>query len=472
MIQDQYADLANLLQNLSVATLAIGESGLQLIRYGAGEARITGALRMDGIVRALGGLYAGAFTTTARNALTQAQRPYGLIILNTTTNQYEWNSGTDVAPVWVPFGGSVAQGTLGARPAAGPTNTNTFYLATDDNGGTLYHSNGSAWTKLAPGITQAPQAHAASHHPSSGSDKHVMGLFGTLASRPTASTVSDGAIYYATDNGIVYQEQVDAWVKIATKDYADLDDPPPTDGAAGTGSLRTLGATSTQAAAGNDGRFTDQRVPTNGSVVDAKHGDDSPIVIATTIVGAGAARRGKAIGLRQPDGVGTHEILGLYYDNTLGKWVSNPFGPVNILKTAYVRDEGAGPIEVGETGGEYQPASFFPSAGFHDMGLQLQLKYTVYGALNMTGAAPPTRNWHAWLYYSNDGGGINAVNLGALMGADQTLSVQVSPWIDVPVAYTEYEVVAPRLGFNIAGGTGAYSTTVYAASCMCRWISD
>lgn len=102
-LQDAVAALTDLTQTHSVGALAVGESGLQLLRYGAGEARLTGAMRMDGIVRALGGLYAGAFTTTQRDAITAGSRPYGLIILNTTTNQYEWNSGTDPAPIWAPL---------------------------------------------------------------------------------------------------------------------------------------------------------------------------------------------------------------------------------------------------------------------------------------------------------------------------------------------------------------------------------
>lgn len=42
------------------------------------------------------------------------------------------------------------------------------------------------------------------------------------------------------------------------------------DAAAGTASLRTLGTGSTQAAAGNDSRFSDERVPTTGSVATTK----------------------------------------------------------------------------------------------------------------------------------------------------------------------------------------------------------
>jgi len=108
-IQDLYADLMNLTQNHGVGSLAVGESGLQLLRYGAGEARLSGAMRSDGILRALGGLYAGAFTTAARNGIAAGFRPYGLIILNTDTNQFEWNSGSDATPNWVPLGGAISQ---------------------------------------------------------------------------------------------------------------------------------------------------------------------------------------------------------------------------------------------------------------------------------------------------------------------------------------------------------------------------
>lgn len=100
LMQDQYADLTNLSQTLSVGTLKVGETGLQLLRYGAGEARITGLLRTDGIIRGLGGLYAGAFTTAQRNAIGAGFRPFGLIILNTDTSRFEWNLGSDATPNW------------------------------------------------------------------------------------------------------------------------------------------------------------------------------------------------------------------------------------------------------------------------------------------------------------------------------------------------------------------------------------
>jgi hypothetical protein len=104
-IQDRYADLSgNYSQTVDVGVLRVGESALQLLLYGTGEARLSGALRTDGILRALGGLISGAFTTVQRDALPATARPFGIIILNTTLNQYEWNSGTGAAPVWKVIG--------------------------------------------------------------------------------------------------------------------------------------------------------------------------------------------------------------------------------------------------------------------------------------------------------------------------------------------------------------------------------
>src|SRR4051794_27834543 len=86
-LQDAVAALTDLTQNVSVASLAIGESGLVISRFGAGEAQLSGAYRVNGITRALGGLIYGAFTTAARNALTLP--PFGLHIFNTDTNRIE-----------------------------------------------------------------------------------------------------------------------------------------------------------------------------------------------------------------------------------------------------------------------------------------------------------------------------------------------------------------------------------------------
>jgi Phage Tail Collar Domain len=104
-IQDAVAAQSDYAQRVDLLTLGVGESGLALTRYGAGEARLTGSMRLDAILRALGGLYAGQFTTAARNAISAGSRPYGLLIWNTDTNNLEKNIGTDATPNWQPVGG-------------------------------------------------------------------------------------------------------------------------------------------------------------------------------------------------------------------------------------------------------------------------------------------------------------------------------------------------------------------------------
>jgi hypothetical protein len=54
-IQDHYADLSNFSQTVDVGALRVGDSSLQLLKYGTAEFRLTGALRTDGTIRATGG---------------------------------------------------------------------------------------------------------------------------------------------------------------------------------------------------------------------------------------------------------------------------------------------------------------------------------------------------------------------------------------------------------------------------------
>lgn len=55
-------------------------------------------------------------------------------------------------------GGMLLRGTFASRPAAASTNSGLYYLATDNNGGTVYQSTGSAWVQVAAGVT-----HGATH---------------------------------------------------------------------------------------------------------------------------------------------------------------------------------------------------------------------------------------------------------------------------------------------------------------------
>lgn len=159
LIQDHYADLANFAQTVDLATLRVGDSSLQLLKYGAAEFRMTGALRTDKIIRGLGGLYVGAFTTAARDALAQADRPYGIIILNSQKNRFESNFGTDVAPVWrglaygldsfdTPAGFISGSSNLAGRPAANTVAAGSFWYVTDMD--TVFRSNGATWDRMIP----------------------------------------------------------------------------------------------------------------------------------------------------------------------------------------------------------------------------------------------------------------------------------------------------------------------------------
>lgn len=146
-LQDAVAAITDLTQALSVGSIAIGESGLQLVRYGAGEARLSGALRTDKIIRGLGGLFAGSFTSTQRDAITSP--PFTLIIFNTTTNQFEWNAGTDVSPDWQPLSAATSAnegGELADLPSAGSVAAWTTYFATDQV--SMRISDGSNWYRV------------------------------------------------------------------------------------------------------------------------------------------------------------------------------------------------------------------------------------------------------------------------------------------------------------------------------------
>jgi microcystin-dependent protein len=146
-IQAAAAAQADFAQTIDLGTLRVGEAGLTLSRIGAGEAQLAGDLRVTKIIRGLEGIIPGAFTTSQRDAIASGRAPYGLAILNTEKNKWEWNTGTDGARNWQPFGIDSLSGTLGTRPAASSVTPGSFYYATDQD--VLYRSNGSAWSRVA-----------------------------------------------------------------------------------------------------------------------------------------------------------------------------------------------------------------------------------------------------------------------------------------------------------------------------------
>lgn len=156
LLQDLVAAVSDFTQNLQVGSLAVGATDFMLTRFGTAEGSISSKLRVAGILRALSGLIAGTYTTTARDAIASGEAPYGLVILNTTTNRLEINLGTDAARNWQPMSQPIQRSTFAGFPAAGPSNINQIRVATDQNGGTPYYSDGSTWVKLAAGLTEAP----------------------------------------------------------------------------------------------------------------------------------------------------------------------------------------------------------------------------------------------------------------------------------------------------------------------------
>jgi hypothetical protein len=144
-IQAAAAALVDFTQTIDLGSVRIGESGLTLSRIGSLEAQLSGDFRVTKIIRGLEGFIPGAFTTTQRDALAAGRAPYGLALLNTTKNKWEWNTGSDVARVWQPFGIDSLINTLANRPAANSVVPGSTFWATDQ--AVEYVSDGTNWLR-------------------------------------------------------------------------------------------------------------------------------------------------------------------------------------------------------------------------------------------------------------------------------------------------------------------------------------
>lgn len=80
-------------------------------------------------------------------------------------------------------GGLLLRGTFASRPAAAAGNNGLYYLATDNNGGTLWQSTGSAWVQVSAGV-----AHGVTHS-SGGGDA----LTGSLDATARLAIAKSGA---------------------------------------------------------------------------------------------------------------------------------------------------------------------------------------------------------------------------------------------------------------------------------------
>src|SRR5262245_1244008 len=183
---------------------------------------------------------------------------------------------------------------LGSAP--GSPVKGQLYMNTGDN--TLYVFDGSAWYSTR-GSGTPPDATTTS--------KGLIQLAGDLTGTATSPQIAAGVI-------------VDADVAAANKD-----------GAAAVPSLRTLGTGSTQAAAGNDSRFSDSRPPSGAASGDLTGSYPSPIVAALAITDAKVATANKdgAVGVPSMRTLGNGAVQAMPGNRTLDA-ITAPAASVNI----------------------------------------------------------------------------------------------------------------------------------------------
>jgi hypothetical protein len=107
-------------------------------------------------------------------------------------------------------------GTLAAQPTAA-TFGKGFYFATDDNGGTLYYSNGTSWSKQAPGVSQAATPSLVATQ-TIGSNFQIPA--GVAANTP--SDVTGLSITFTALAGATYQIRLKGSITVATSGHQGL----------------------------------------------------------------------------------------------------------------------------------------------------------------------------------------------------------------------------------------------------------
>lgn len=191
-IQDAAAGLSDFTQTIDLATLRVGDSGIQLLKFGAADARISAALRTDGILRGLGGLFAGTFTTAQRDAIAAGSRPTGLIIYNTTTARHEVNTGSDAVPNWQSLAPSLGANSITAVELA----DNAVDTAAIQNAavtpGKAKLDAAETWNFLGTLLSKSMRVH---RHPY-GSDRHIESGTLSAGALPNDSNVTIGSVTF------------------------------------------------------------------------------------------------------------------------------------------------------------------------------------------------------------------------------------------------------------------------------------
>jgi microcystin-dependent protein len=138
-IQDQYADLTNLAQALSIASVAVGESGLIISRFGTGVLGIAGTLRVTSVINAIAGFQVNGVALASTHlsdsaALARLASPAFTGTPTAPTVAVGDNSQSIATTAWVKsqgYTGTTNVNLTGTPTAAtAPVDTNTAQLAT------------------------------------------------------------------------------------------------------------------------------------------------------------------------------------------------------------------------------------------------------------------------------------------------------------------------------------------------------
>ena len=173
-------------------------------------------------------------------------------------------AGGSDALAWTTIIGS---GLDASKPAAGSTNSGYLYFSTDVTGGTLYRSNGSAWSAVAPGLSHTHNFSA---------------LSGTVAAGQYAA-------------GSIVNADVNASAGIVISKLAGGTAP------AGTYNFPTLQAGGVAVVVTTDSRLSDSRTPTAHQTSHQSGGSDalSGNLDATARVGVSKNSSGSNVGARR-----------------------------------------------------------------------------------------------------------------------------------------------------------------------------
>lgn len=183
----------------------------------------------------------------------------------------------------------------------------------------------------------------------------------------------------------------------------------------------------------------------------------TPATVATTIAGLGTAADGKVGGLRL--GATPFDFLGLVYDATYGKWVSQPF---EVCSTQFAS------TGTTATGDFTAFDATIAHKAFTDAPLVLQLRFI--GRLNCTGGGNTCGISVAGTAYTDgDTAAGSTATVVLLAKANYTTTTyKDTGWVAGPVMATPETMMNTLLQLTTAGG-GAANVSLYG-KLIGRWV--